>query len=362
MGSTGATGFVQRRHDQLLLDDCPFFVCGANCYYFAFSSEAEQTAILDLAASFGFNTLRIWAFSDSSRTPSADTSSISFQYLQAGSTAPELVDSEAGLVRLDRAVKLAGERGIRLILTLTNYHADYGGLPEYQRWLNLQDPLDVYRDPLARITYRSYTQQIITRRNTLTGVAYSDDPAILAWEIANEPRAPGDPNNCDLLTQWMSEMSAHIRTLSPNQLIAAGDEGFFNRGLFSRDWLYNGSCGVDSPAIMSIPQIDLGTFHLYPTQWSKGDKAEQFGVTWIQQHLDAAKSAGKPVLLEEFGMPASSARESVYAAWVKVIEEQKCAGDLVWMIGLPGKGDEYLLSDAAASPVIRDHAHRYATR
>ena len=367
MQRTGVDGFVQRRHDQLLLSDSPFRIAGANSYYFAFSTEAEQVALLDLASAFGFNVLRIWAFSEWQRAAPPGPDAVCFQFLPPDSATPQLVHSEAGLVRLDRGVKLAAERGIRLILTLTNYHSDYGGLPQYQRWFNLTDPLDMYRSPLARAAYRSYAESIITRVNTLTGMRYADDPAVLAWEIANEPRCPGDPAGCELLTLWLFEMSEHIRALAPRQLIAAGDEGLMNQAplgpdWFHRDWLYNGSCGADAEDILRIPQIDLGTFHLYPTQWSKGDRAEAFGIEWIEQHLEAARRAGKPTLLEEFGLPASPERESIYRSWLEMIEMRHGAGDLVWMIGLPGKGDEYLLAEPQASPAVLEHAQRYASR
>lgn len=35
-------------------------------------------------------------------------------------------------------------------------------------------------------------QTVLTRRNTLTGVEYRDDPTIFAWELINEPRCISD--------------------------------------------------------------------------------------------------------------------------------------------------------------------------
>jgi mannan endo-1,4-beta-mannosidase len=40
--------------------------------------------------------------------------------------------------------------------------------------------------------YKNNAEVIINRRNTFTGVMYKDDPTIIGWELANEPKVPGD--------------------------------------------------------------------------------------------------------------------------------------------------------------------------
>lgn len=350
-------GFVQSQSGQLVLNGDNFQIAGANIYYFAFSSEADQARLLDLAGDFGFNVLRIWAFNDfvnlPPNSPVPGDSDICFQFLTPGASQPELRDGPFGLQRLDSAIKLAGDRGLRLILTLTNYHADYGGMPQYQRWLNLPNLNDFYRDAGALATFQNWVQAIITRQNTLTNLSYADDPTILAWEIANEPRCPSDPSGTQLLTDWLTEMSAYIRSIAPNQLIAAGDEGFFNHQLAGNDWLFNGSLGVSAEDILGIPDIDFGTFHLYPDQWAKNQDPQAFGQMWIQNHIDAASRASKPAVLEEYGLPASPERNNIYESWLSLIEQEDAAGALVWMLGLPGQGDAYLLTNVADAPAIR---------
>lgn len=357
-------GFVIRQSDQLILNNHPFRIVGANIYYLAFSTEADQMGLLDIATDFGANVLRIWAFNDFINTPPhppvpGDTD-VCFQCLNAEAAAPEIRDGPFGLERLDSAIKGAGDRGIRLILTLTNYHPDYGGMPQYQRWLNLTNLNDFYLDARAKVLFRNWVEAIVTRRNTFTGVPYAEDATILAWEIANEPRCPSDPAGTQLLTDWLSEMSAFIRSLAPRQLVACGDEGFFDHQLAGSNWLFNGSPGVSTEDILAIPDIDFGTFHMYPDQWVPKQDPRVFGEMWIQNHIEAARRASKPVLLEEYGLPSSIERNDVYQAWFEIIEQENALGDLVWMLGLPGQGDRYLLSDANEAPAIRDHARRHA--
>ena len=44
----------------------------------------------------------------------------------------------------------------------------------------------------GRDAFKKYVRSIVTRRNSITGRLYKDDPTIMAWDLANEPFAPGD--------------------------------------------------------------------------------------------------------------------------------------------------------------------------
>lgn len=55
-----------------------------------------------------------------------------------------------------------------------------------------KDILDFYRDPAAQALFKLHMWTLLTRVNSLTGIAYRDEPAIMAWNIMNEPRCPGE--------------------------------------------------------------------------------------------------------------------------------------------------------------------------
>jgi len=333
--STKVSGFVQRLGAQLLHEGSPFPIVGANTYYLAYVEQGTLNGALDLAASFGMNVMRCWAFLDAAKPPGPGE--VCFQYWDADSKAPRIQDGENGLARLDGAIAQAEERGIRLILTLTNNWEDFGGMPQYVRWFGMEGKKNrFYTDAHCRSAYRNYVQEIVTRRNTITGRVYSDEPAILAWELANEPRCEG-LGGTGKLVGWADEMSRFIRGLDANHLIAVGDEG--------------------NDKLLEIDAIDFGTFHMYP------DSMEQ-GLASIRQQSDAARRSNKPVLMEEYGLKDQAARNAVYAVWLKAVEDLDIWGDLVWMTGLgksasqPYDPDTYVIYSVGEAPAILAHAER----
>lgn len=339
------SGFVQRLGAQLFLQGRPFRIAGSNNYYLAYVDESALNAALDLAESFGMNVLRTWAFLDSEKPPAAGE--ICFQYWDAAANEPRIQEGEDGLVRLDRAIATAGERGFRLILPLTNNWNDFGGMPQYVQWFGMNKKNRFYTDERCRSAYQNWACQVVTRRNTITGRLYSEEPAILAWELANEPRCEGIGGTRKLIA-WVEEMSHFMRGLDANHLIAVGDEG---------------SCDK----LLEVEAITLGTYHLYGETMSKETDPAAFGLDWIRKHSDAGARTGKPMLLEEYGVQDVANRNRVYDVWLRALEELEQPGALVWMTGQP-KGidppyqpDPYVISDLSDAPAIEAYARRMQT-
>ncbi|MEO8051937.1 MAG: cellulase family glycosylhydrolase [Acidobacteriota bacterium] len=331
-------------------------IVGANNYYLAFATPAMRGAVIAAAAQMGLNVLRVPVFldcgpADPGTIPEGAWRGVYFQYWNIETNYPEVNPGENGLERLDHLIADAEHAGIQLILPLVNHWPDFGGTDRYVAWFDCASRDDFYRNPTIRGAYQSYVSQILTRTNTVTGRVYKDEPAILAWELANEPRCDASGGGVVLLG-WVRELSRWVKQIDPNHLLGVGDEGFF------------GKHGVDCSALLDVPDIDFGTFHLYPQAWRQRDPLN-FGLRWIEQHLAAGRSAGKPMLLEEYGVTTED-RNSIYRAWLDAILEQDGAGDLAWMLAssddetgaLYPDHDHFTFYSDADVPAICAHAHQ----
>jgi mannan endo-1,4-beta-mannosidase len=130
------------------------------------------------------------------------------------------------------------------------------------------------------------------------------------------------------------------------------------------DWAYDGSEGVDFEAFLRLSTIDFGTLHLYPEDWEKSSD-ESWATKFILDHIAAAKSVGKPVLLEEYGYKDQSQRNRMYQTWLDVVYNNDGAGDLVWMLAADVGGVPYpdydhytIYKTSAAMDVISPHITR----
>lgn len=66
----------------------------------------------------------------------------------------------------------------------------------------------------------------------------------------------------------------------------------------------------------------------YPNHWGQDGNELKWGTDWITDHAKSQDRAGKPVILEEFGV--TNNQPAVYTQWLNNIVSSGLAGDLIW--------------------------------
>jgi len=334
----GAGAFVGVANGGLTLNQATFRFGGTNSYALMLESQAVVDQVLEAAAASHFTAIRMWGFDDV-----ASSSGSSF-YLQnfAGGT-PQYNDGATGLANMDYAISKAGQLGLKLIITLTNNWTDYGGMDQYVSARGLQYHDQFYTDSTIRQWYQNWVSHFLNHVNPISGTAYKNDPTIMIWELANEPRCQGSgspsglpsSNSCSSQTivSWISDVAAYVKSVDSNHLVSVGDEGFFCNDASVPSSLNICGTGVDSVAFSQVQNVDVIGFHLYPDSWIQTIAwAEQY----IGQHLTSAQAAGKPVYMGEFGLLEGNIRNSVYQDFTNLVLQGGGSGGLFWDL-LPGQ-------------------------
>lgn len=314
------TGYVERDGGELRLDDARYRFGGTNNFWLTEPHTTRGTVdtLTENASSLGFNAVRTWGFCEG----------MDGRCLQPG---PGRY-SEWAFRRLDYVVYAASRRGLRLVLPFTDNWSHYGGMESYVEWSpTAESHDDFYSDPTCRGLYMDYVRYLLNRRNHYTGVQYKDDPAILAWELANEPHA--EDAGVEVLQDWIREMSGFVKEIDSNHLVSTGLEGFYSGG---RGWKYDGSMGADYVRNHEPDTIDLCSFHLYPDHY---DMTAAESVEWIRSHVRDARRLGKPVYLGEYGLRNRGERPRVYGEWLGELRRQGGDGALLWQLIRGERGD-----------------------
>ena len=309
--------FVRVEGQHFVLDGKPYRFAGTNIWYGAYlaMTKAGRDRLrreLDALAALGVTNLRVLGASEDSPLKN------SMRPAMHGARPPYREDILRGL---DVLLAEMGKRHLKAVVYLNNFWEWTGGMVTYQYWTNgghyidMNDPAhpwpefadysaQFYASPKAVALYRAYVGTIVARRNSVTGVSYRDDPTIMAWQLANEPRPGGSLAKAQFAAfyAWLADTAKFIKARDPNHLISTGNEGL-------KGCLESEDCVVRAGAIAGI---DYMTFHIWPLNWSWIDPKDldrTYGACeantrdYVATHLGIAKRLNKPAVVEEFGFP-----------------------------------------------------------
>ncbi|HVY84753.1 MAG TPA: cellulase family glycosylhydrolase [Caulobacterales bacterium] len=313
-------GFVGVDGPRFVIDGAPYRYVGANMWYGAYlgadASLGDRDRLrreLDALKDLGVSNIRVLGSGEIS--PLRNSLNPAFRDRNAYNN--QLLGG------LDFLLAEMGQRDMRAVLYLTNFWEWSGGMVTYLYWtnggryINMNDPAHpwpefpdfsahFYSSPEAVALYNDYVRAIVGRTNSVTGRAYKDDPAIMAWQLANEPRPGGSDaygtQNLPAFYAWIGDTAKLIKSLDPDHLVSTGNEGL-------KGCLEQAQCVVSAH---QAPEIDYLTAHIWPQNWSWVDThaleqsyptAEANTQQYIDQHAGFARQLNKPLVIEEFGFP-----------------------------------------------------------
>jgi mannan endo-1,4-beta-mannosidase len=270
--------FVRRDGAGLKVGAKDFVVKGVNAYDLAYRTDEEVTQTFDHLHKIGVNTVRFWAFGDGN----AD----GFQ-VQAGIT------SENRFKKLDYIIENARRTNIKLIPVLVNNWEDYGGKNQYLAWTGknpITEEEKFYSDSAVIELYKNYINKTLSRKNIYTGTPMVEEPAILAWDIMNEPRLEtGDKR---LVTEWTKNISSYVKGLDANHLVMIGTEKIVADPYTSE---ISKLCDVQT---IDICSVHMYLYHENQLVYPSVKATEDF----LTNQYKWASLTGKPVILGEFGV------------------------------------------------------------
>ncbi|CAM8992540.1 hypothetical protein QQ045_007584 [Rhodiola kirilowii] len=342
--------FVERNGTQFMVNGKPFYINGWNSYWFLDHAVEEHSkprirAMLQIGARMGLTVCRTWAFNDGD-----------YRALQIS---PGRFDEKV-FQALDHIIAEARQHGVRLLLSLVNNLQAYGGKTRYVKWameegIGLSSSNDsFFFDPSIRQYFKNYVKVVLTRKNSITGIEYRDDPTIFGWELINEPRCMSDASG-DTLQDWIKEMSAYVKSIDSKHLVTVGLEGFYGPENPKRMTVNPGpwaaQLGSDFIRNSKISTIDFASVHIYPDHWFNDllfEEKLKYVAKWTRSHIeDGDNELKKPITFTEFGLSNQNAdfepaqRDKFYKTILDIVYKSAKkggagAGTFIWQFVMPG--------------------------
>jgi len=245
---------------------------------------------------------------------------------------------------LDRVLALAREYEVRLIIPFiaSQSFARVRGVDEFAA-LAGKPGSAFWTDPEVKEDFKHFLHFVLNRRNTLTGVLYKDDPAILAWQLGNEFGSYPYDRQLDpkpwsrLILAWSLEMATYLKQQDPRHLVMEAG-------------------GCDRAALLQADAIDIISDHLYE-YWNRlGGRPTELGPL---ARAGWAECTGRKVLLiDEFGLATFANQRELLRT---IREDTRIAGALLWSARSHRRDGGWFYHNEGGTPVNSFHVPGFAT-
>jgi mannan endo-1,4-beta-mannosidase len=237
---------------------------------------------------------------------------------------------------LDLVIARCHDYDVRLIVPFiaSQSFGNVRGVDEFST-LSGKEKGSFWVDEQVKGDFRHFLDFVLNRRNTVNGILYKDDPAILAWQLGNEFDSYYLDRKLDpkvwipRITEWSLEMAAHIRTIDRSHLIM--------------------EAGGDRDALIASPDIDVMSSHLYeywnllfggPTDLSAGTRS-----AW------ALCRGKKPLIVDEFGLATVENNRAL----MRTIREEGITGGLLWSLRCHRRDGGFMVHNEGGTPINSYH-------
>lgn len=166
-----------------------------------------------------------------------------------GSATPG-VPSEAGWQALDKVLALAARANVYVLPSLSSFRQG-GSAAKFSKKLGGQSQSLYLADGRARDWYLALLKAAVSRKNTVTGKLYAQDPTIFGWSLGADLGDPDDPLG-ERAANWALRSAELTKQLDPKHIVGL-------HGTTEASPAFGKVAGLDFLAVPSAAAVSIQT-------------------------------------------------------------------------------------------------------
>src|ERR1035437_5591990 len=202
------------------------------------------------------------------------------------------VYNEKQFEKLDDTIVMAGKYGIQLIIALADNSAVFGGKEAYRKWNGGSNDDVFFKDIISRDYFKKYVNPLLERKNVKSAFSYSEEPAILGWDLCAGADDASDRDGA-VMYAWADEMSSYVKSLDKRHMVILGLSSHNN-----------------ADEIFKLPAIDISFFTVSIGQ---KDSVEQ-GLQALSDNTAGLYAAVNKPIAASFSCAARAITSTVFEA------------------------------------------------